>query len=71
MRRLCQSGGSCFFDALLLDVFVIGWGKFLDGENERSGKTDVTLYISTVPIYTLFIILIYCKVLGCRADFKA
>lgn len=38
MRRLCQSGGSCFFDALLLDVFAIGWEKFLDGENECSGK---------------------------------
>lgn len=57
--------------AVGLDVFAIGWEKVLDGENEHSGKKAVILYISTVPIYTLFIILIYCKVLGCRADFKA
>lgn len=69
MCHLRQSGdfGSCFFDALLLDWMCL---RFLDGENKQ-WKNDVILYISTVTIYKLFIMLILCKILGCRTDFKA
>lgn len=66
--RLCPSAGSCFFDAGGLDVFAIDGKSFW---MVRKWKKDVILYMSTAPIDTLFIILIYCKVLGCRADFKA